>query len=105
MITYLELHGRILFVLWCGVALVVEVVRGGGVNHGGFLGRLVETLTVYVDEEGQQPSPKETGNPRGNEVDGGECWETKKTQAVIIVQFNLTTEISIHHFVPCLRKI
>lgn len=37
MITYLELHGRILFILWCGVALVVEVVWGGGVNDGRFL--------------------------------------------------------------------
>lgn len=69
---HLELHGRVLLVLWCGVALVVEVIRGGGVNDGRFLGRLVEPLTVHVDQKGQQARPEETGNPRGNEVDGGE---------------------------------
>lgn len=52
MVTYLELHGRVLFILWCGVALVVEVVWGGGVNDSRFRGRLMETLTVYVDQEG-----------------------------------------------------
>lgn len=64
--TYLELHGRVLFVLWCGVALVVEVIRGGGVNDGRFLGRLMETLTVHVDQKGQQARAKKTGNTSGN---------------------------------------
>lgn len=49
---YLELHGRVLLVLWCGVALVVKVVGGGGVNDGGLLRRLVDSLTVDVDQEG-----------------------------------------------------
>ncbi len=83
MITYLKLHGRVLLILWCGVALVVEVVRGGGVNDGRLLRRLVDTLTVDVDQEGQQPRPKETGNTRGNKVDGGECWEMKKIHGVL----------------------
>lgn len=34
MTTYLEFHGRVLLILWCCVALVVEVVGGGGVNDG-----------------------------------------------------------------------
>lgn len=53
MITYLELHGRVLLILWRGVALVVKVVWGGGVNDGGLLGRLMDTLTVDIDQEGQ----------------------------------------------------
>lgn len=66
MIMYLKLHGRVLLILWRGVALVVEVVRGGGVNNGGLLRRLMETLTVDVDKEGQQSRPEETGNTGGD---------------------------------------
>lgn len=66
MTTYLELHGRVLLILWRGVALVVEVVGGGGVNDGRLLRRLVETLTVDVDQEGKQPRPEETGNTGGD---------------------------------------
>lgn len=62
----LELHGRVLLILWRGVALVVKVVGGGGVNDGGLLRRLVDALTVDVDQEGQQPRPEETGNAGGN---------------------------------------
>lgn len=69
MITYLELHGRVLLILWRGVALVVKVVWGGGVNDGRLLRRLMDTLTVDIDQEGQQPRPEETGNTGGNEVD------------------------------------
>lgn len=69
MVTYLELHGRVLLILWRGVALVVKVVWGGGVNDGRLLRRLVDTLTVDIDQEGQQPRPEETGNTSGNEVD------------------------------------
>lgn len=75
---HLELHGRVLLVLWRGVALVVEVVWRGGMNDGRLLRRLVDALTVDVDEEGQQPRPQETGNTRGNQMDGGECWEKKR---------------------------
>lgn len=64
--TYLELHGRVLLILWRGVALVVEVVGGGGVDDGRLLRRLVETLTVDVDQEGQQARPEETGHTGGN---------------------------------------
>lgn len=78
LISYLELHGRVLLILWRGVALVVEVVGGGGVNDGRLLRRLMDTLTVDVDQEGQQPRPEETGNTGGDEVDGGECWGTRK---------------------------
>lgn len=69
MITYLELHGRVLLILWRGVALVVKVVWGGGVNDGRLLRRLMDTLTIDIDQEGQQPRPEETGNTGGNEVD------------------------------------
>lgn len=69
----LELHGCVFLVLWRGVTLVVKVVRGGGVNDGRLLRRLVEALTVHVDQEGQQPRSKETGNTSSNQVDGGEC--------------------------------
>lgn len=65
-ITYLELHGCVLLILWRGVALVVEVVRGGGVNDGRLLRRLMEPLTVDIDQEGQQPRPEETGNTSGD---------------------------------------
>ena len=51
MIIYLELHGRVLLILWRGVALVVKVVGGGGVNDGGLLRRLMDTLTVDVDQK------------------------------------------------------
>lgn len=78
--THLELHGRVLLVLWRGVALVVEVVRGGRVNDGRLLRRLVETLTVDVDQEGQKPRPQETRHTGGDEVDGGERWETEKKE-------------------------
>lgn len=66
MITNLELHGRVLLILWRGVALVVKVVRGGGVDDGRLLRRLMDALTVDIDQEGQQPRPEETGNPGGN---------------------------------------
>lgn len=69
----LELHGRVLLILWRGVALVVEVVGGGGVNDGGLLRRLVEALTVHIDQEGQQARPEETRDASGDQVDGGEC--------------------------------
>lgn len=69
----LELHGRVLLVLWRRVALVVEVVWRGGMNDGGLLRRLMDALTVDVDQEGQQPRPEETGDARGNQMDGGEC--------------------------------
>ena len=71
---YLELHGCVFLVLWCGVALVVEVVGGGGVNDRRLLGRLVETLTVHIDQEGQEPRPQEAGHARGDQVDRRECW-------------------------------
>lgn len=29
---YLKLHRRVLLILWCGVALVVQVVGGGGMD-------------------------------------------------------------------------
>lgn len=51
--THLEFHGGVLLVLWRGVALVVEVVGGGGVNDGRLLRRLVDALAVDVDQEGQ----------------------------------------------------
>lgn len=66
MTTYLEFHGRVLLILWCCVALVVEVVGGGGVNDGRLLRRLMDPLTVDIDQEGQQPRTQEAGNPRGN---------------------------------------
>ena len=71
---YLELHGRVLLVLWCGVPLVVEVVGGGGMDDGRLLRGLVEALAVHVDQEGEQARPEETGNTGGDQVDGGECW-------------------------------
>lgn len=74
---YLELHGRVLLVLWRGVALVVEVVGRGGVDDGGLLRGLVEALAVDVDQEGQQARPEETGHTGGDQVDGGERWETE----------------------------
>lgn len=66
MSTHLEFHGRVLLILWCCVALVVEVVRGGGVNDGRFLRRLMDSLTVDIDQEGQQARAQEAGNTRGN---------------------------------------
>lgn len=77
--THLELHGRVLLVLWRGVALVVQVVGGGGVDDGGLLRGLVEALTVHVDQEGQQPRPQEAGNTGGDQVDGGERCRQKRT--------------------------
>lgn len=64
--THLEFHGSVLLVLWRGVALVVEVVGGGGVNDGRLLRGLVDALAVDVDQEGQQPRPEETGDARCN---------------------------------------
>lgn len=52
-------------------------------NDGGLLRRLMDTLTVDVDQEGQQPRPEEAGNSGGDEVDGGECWEMKKITGVL----------------------
>lgn len=75
--TNLELHGRVLLILWCCVALVVEVVGGGGVDDGRLLRRLVDSLTVDVDQEGEQAGAQEAGNARGNQVDGGERWRGK----------------------------
>lgn len=51
-------------------------------NDGGLLRGLVETLTVHVNQEGQQPRPEETGNAGSNQVDGGECWKIKKRQVI-----------------------
>lgn len=75
--THLELHGRVLLILWCCVALVVEVVGGGGVDDGRLLRRLVDSLAVDVDQEGEQAGAQEAGNARGNQVDGGERWRGK----------------------------
>lgn len=75
----LELHGRVLLILWCCVALVVEVVGGGGVDDGRLLRRLVDSLTVDVDQEGEQARAQEAGNTRGDQVDGGERWGRKET--------------------------
>lgn len=62
----LEFHGRVLLVLWRRVALVVEVVGGGGVDDGRLLRRLVDPLAVDVDEEGEQARAQEAGDARGN---------------------------------------
>lgn len=53
------------------------MVGGGGVDDGRLLRRLVDTLTVDVDEEGEQARAQEAGNTRRNEVDGGEGWGGK----------------------------
>ena len=50
---YLELHGGVFLILWCGVPLVVEVVGRGGVDHGRLLRGLVNALAVHVHQEGQ----------------------------------------------------
>lgn len=63
---HLEFHGRVLLVLWCRVALVVEVVGGGGVDDGRLLRRLVDPLAVDVDQEGEQARAQEAGNARRN---------------------------------------
>lgn len=78
--TNLELHRRVLLILWRGVALVVEVVGRGRMDDGRLLRRLVEALAVHVDQEGQKTGAHEAGHPGGDQVDGRERCPAKKNE-------------------------
>lgn len=76
----LELHGCIFLVLWCGVALVVEVVGSGGVDDGRLLRGLVEPLTVHVHQEGQQTRAQEARHACSYQVKQSKAWKNETSQ-------------------------
>lgn len=78
--TDLELHGCVFLILWCGVALVVEVVGSGGVDDGRLLRGLVEPLAVHIHQEGQQAGTQEARHTRSYQVKQSEPWGKKRRQ-------------------------
>lgn len=72
--SYLEFHGGVLLILGGAPALVVQVVRRGGMDKRGLLRLALAVLARQVHCQGQEPRSQEAGHTSDYQVDETEPW-------------------------------